>query len=29
MREGISIPDATFQFKAPDGVAVVDGLPPI
>ena len=29
MREGVLIPDAAFQFKAPDGVAIVDGLPPI
>ena len=29
MHESVDIPDATFHFKAPNGVAVVDGLPPI
>jgi outer membrane lipoprotein carrier protein len=29
MRESVSIPDSTFTFTAPAGVAVVDGLPPI
>jgi outer membrane lipoprotein carrier protein len=29
MHEGVPLPDATFQFKAPEGVAVVDGLTPI